>query len=161
MLNIEKIKELLQGEIDKGIKKNFLCSKIGIPTASFFNYLYANVKPDYESLDKIAAYFHKPIAYFFDETAEQMSDPDQLDDDECQVIDLTRKIRAKTGTVKFVLMALTLHLETIEETLGMGNASLVTSHQSGVSDGRARTALHEAPISTQPRRGKRTGSGNG
>jgi transcriptional regulator with XRE-family HTH domain len=44
-----------------------LAKKLDIPHSSLFNYLYDDITPRYESLMKIADYFHVPISDFLEE----------------------------------------------------------------------------------------------
>lgn len=70
-----RVKEVLQREIDNGVTKRELAKRIKIPNASLFNYLYGDIEPRYPSLERIAKYFNKPIAYFLEESGSDSQAP--------------------------------------------------------------------------------------
>ena len=87
MVNMNKVKELLNRELDRGVKKTFLARKMGLPVASLYNYAYGGVVPQTGSLMKIAHYFDKPISYFLEDEAGEMSSEEE------HVVKLYRTIR--------------------------------------------------------------------
>lgn len=65
----DKLRGLLQKEIDKGTSARKLSKDIGVSPQTLNNYLEKDnkVTPGVETLKKIAKHFEIPISYFFDE----------------------------------------------------------------------------------------------
>jgi transcriptional regulator with XRE-family HTH domain len=129
-VNMVRVKEMLQREIDKGIPKLELARRTRIPNASLANYLTGDIEPRYNSLERIASYFHKPMSWFLEDapTEYRASEPGQeLPTDLAEVlhelvehhetirgvIDIFRS--DDTGTQSALLQNIKMFYEKIEE----------------------------------------------
>lgn len=133
MINLNKVKELLQQELSSGVTKYKLARLIKIPPSSLSNYLYADIEPRYVSLQKIADYFNVPVSYFVSEEPLPPGLTD-LTDDEQTLLRMYRRITTEEGRIA-IKYQLKYILFTQEYT--------PNQHQGGTFDGKHTNNAHE------------------
>jgi transcriptional regulator with XRE-family HTH domain len=60
----EKIKELLENDRSAGMSVRKICDKVGIPIASFYDYIAMRVNPTKESIAKFSAAYGLTSSHF-------------------------------------------------------------------------------------------------
>jgi transcriptional regulator with XRE-family HTH domain len=64
----EKIKKLLENDRAEGMSVRSICDKIGIPIASFYDYIAMRVNPTKESIAKFISAYNLPTSFFMADT---------------------------------------------------------------------------------------------
>lgn len=92
------IRELIQREIDKGVKQIALARGIGISQSSIQKILYTDTKHTLDTIKKVAAYFKIPLETILAEMGEMVAEEtaphyEELKDDEREMLAIYREAK--------------------------------------------------------------------